>query len=108
MKRILAFVFMLGVGYAMPATATPLAPAGLETVVRSALSDSLVEVHDWHRACVRGYVRRWRDRAWHEHHRNGRVSNCRPRRHYRRDDDRHHHYRHRGGCIVLGGVKICS
>lgn len=111
MKRILLTVFFVfGIGYAatMPASATPMGLAVPGGIIHSNASDNFTRVHGYHRYCDRGWVQRWRDRAWHEHHRSGRISRCRPRDHDWRDDRRHHRRGHSGGCVIIGGIQICS
>jgi hypothetical protein len=108
MKHVLLLVFLLGIGYATagPASAAPVMPAGFDNTVRSVLAEDVIRIHGYHRRCDRGFVHRWRTRAWHRHRGNRRVSECRPRREFRRD--RRNRYRHRDGCVNIGGVRICN
>ena len=108
MLRILLLTTALcaGVIAAGSASAAPMPAGNLQAAAQRILSDTVTPVHGYHRRCDRGYVRHWRRNTWHEHHRNRRVSECRPRREMRRD--RRRPYRHRDNCINLGGVRICN
>ena len=111
MLRILFLTTALcaGVIAAGSASAAPM-PAGiLDAAAEKILSDTVIPVHDYHRDCDRGWVPHQRRRDWHRHSRSGRYIECRPPRYdrdRRRRDDRR--YRHDGGCVNIGGVRICN
>ena len=111
MLRILFLTTALcaGVIAAGSASATPMPAGNLDAAVERILSDTVIPVHRYHRDCERGWVPYQRRSDWHRHRRGGRYIECRPRR-YDYDRPRYNHpYRHRdGGCVNIGGVRICS
>jgi hypothetical protein len=81
----------------------------MDAAAATIASDVLIPVHGYHRDCERGWVPYQRRRDWHRHRRGGRYNECRPRR-YERDRRRRYDdpYPSDGGCVIIGGIRICN